>query len=97
MIVFEDVDIEFYSIKDQQPNDEEEVIIVLKLGVDSGNITPYQYGGKPQIPIIITNSVTVTSATYIIYKTRPNVFRAKSAYRRRTFTEEDIICWGRLQ
>lgn len=95
MNIFDNVDIEFFSLKDQQPKDQENIVIVLKTGVDSGNPRPYRYG-KPTDPILYTVKETLDFATYFTFKTRENVFRTKTAYRRRQFTAKDVICWGRL-
>lgn len=43
MNIFSDVDIEFFDLKDQPPNHDEQVVIILKAGVDSGNPTPWMY------------------------------------------------------
>lgn len=92
MNVFNDVDIEFFDLKDQKPNDGEQILIVLKAGVDSGNYISYYNNNTPTI---LTTADTLDLAEYQIFKSVPSKFKCKTAYRRRTFEEKDIICWGR--
>ena len=91
--IFNDLDLEFFELKTQTPNDGEEIIIILKSKEDSGAYWNYNNNGATPL----TNIATLEYATYYTYKTRPPKFSCTTKYRTRTFYECSIICWGRIK
>ena len=88
MKVFEDVDIEFFDMKTDKPNNREEVVIVLKTE-DSK-----KYYGLPSFP---STKKAVTFALYKSYKSVPSKFTDRTGYIVRNYKEDEVVCWGRLK
>jgi len=94
--IFNDLDLEFFELSTQTPANEEQVVILLKSGVDDGDYRSWARVTGTN-PIKSTVKVTLDYATYYSYKTRSAKFKCRTKYRSRTFSESDIICWGRIK
>jgi hypothetical protein len=95
--IFNNLDLEFFELSTQTPNDEEQIIIILKAGVPDGNRNYYNYSTHTNPPETVTSKIILEFARYVTYKTRAAKFKCNTAYRARIFDANDIICWGRLK
>jgi hypothetical protein len=91
MKVFEDVEIEFFDMADARlrPNDEEEVVLILK----DGSKSQRPCYGRRNLP----TGQRLAFATYKVYSSVPCKFVDRTGYLTSTYKLEDIICWGRLK
>lgn len=90
MKVFENIEIEFFDMADarQRPNDQEEVVLVLKDCSRSQKPSYRRRGNSGQ---------RLAFATYKMYTSVPCKFKDTSGTHINTYKLEDVICWGRLK
>jgi hypothetical protein len=87
--IFEGIDVEFFDIRDKQPDNGEHVIIVLKTGVASytrPRTTQSTWMGPHMVGVVAKR-----------FKTVPTKFVVRESYYSDTFMENQIICWGRTK
>lgn len=58
-----DQDMEFFELKTQVPKNEEQIVVLLRIGVDDGNYLPWT-SGSGYVSIQTTDQITLDYATY---------------------------------
>lgn len=90
MKVFENVDIEFFDLKDKKPSDGDTVTIVIK---DSSFARRSYYNNN----LPLTGEKALTTAIYKEYKTRPCKFTDSTGYFVVNYIADEIVCWAKIK